>query len=71
MNIRLCDWTNLGIDLKDQANFWCNVYNFKNAAGTCCFRTLAKLVLDKLCLPISNAYVERVFSQAALAKTKN
>lgn len=72
MNIRLCDWTNLGIDLKDQANFWCNVYNFKNAAGTCCFRTLAKLVLDKLCLPISNAYVERVFSQAALglAKTK-
>ncbi len=39
-------------------------------AGTCNFKTLAKLVLDRLCLPISNAYVERVFSQAALAKTK-
>ncbi len=60
MSIRLCDW----------ANFWCNVYNFENAAGTCCFITLAKLVLNKLFLPISNAYVERVFSQAALAKTK-
>ncbi len=70
MNIRLCDWTNLGIDIKDQTNCWCNVYNFKNATGTCCFRTLAKLVLDKLCLPISNAYVERVFSQATLAKTR-
>ena len=73
INIRLCDWTNAGIDqidLNDQMNFWCNVYNFKNAAGVCCFRTLAKLVLNKLCLPISNAFVERVFSQAALAKTK-
>ena len=70
INIRLCDWTNegIGIDLKDQVKFWC--YNFKNAVGVYCFRTLAKLVLTKLCLPISNAFVERVFSHAALVKTK-
>ncbi len=69
----MCDWTKAGsdqLDLSDQINFWCNAYNFKNAAGVYCFRALAKLVLNKLCLPISNAYVERVFSQAALAKTK-
>ncbi len=42
----------------------------KNTARNFGFRTLAKLVLNKLCLPISNVFVERVFSQAALAKTK-
>ncbi len=73
MNIWLYDWTSAGIyqnDFNDQTIFWCHVHNFKNAAGVYCFRTLAKLILDKLCLPISNAFVERVFSQVSLAKTK-
>ncbi len=71
MNIRLYGWKNEDqVDLNDQKNFWCTVYNFKNATGTFGFRTLAKLVLNKSYLPISNAFVERVFSQAALAKIK-
>ena len=68
----MCDWTNVGteIDLKNQISFWCSVYDFRNAVGVYCFRSLAKLVLTKLCLPISNAFVERVFSQVALVKNK-
>ena len=34
------------------------------------FRELALYALDCFCLPISNAEVERVFSQMALVKTK-
>lgn len=73
INIRLYDWTSAGIDqndFNDQTITWCHVHNFKNAAGVYCFRTLAKFVLNMLCLPISNAFVERLFSQVSLAKTK-
>lgn len=65
INIRLYDWTSAGVDqndLNDQTIFWCRVHKFKNAAGVYYFRTLTKFVLNKLCLPIANAFVERVFS---------
>jgi len=48
--------------------FWCEVHNFQDAAGNFPFRQLSSGVIRMLCLPISNAEVERVFSQVTLVK---
>ncbi|KNC20862.1 hypothetical protein FF38_13275 [Lucilia cuprina] len=50
--------------------FWSNVYCYKDSGGSKPFKDLAELVLNILCVPTSNACVERVFSIMNLTKTK-
>ena len=54
----------------DQAvdKFWLEIEAFKDAGGNQCFQDLAQGVIKLLTLPISNAHVERAFSQVALIK---
>ena len=47
-----------------------NVYGYKDSAGRKLFKELAELDLNILCVPTSNAYVERVFSIMNLINTK-
>lgn len=49
--------------------FWVTVHNAKNVAGNSMFPLMSKLALSLLSLPVSNAAVERVFSQVSLTKT--
>ncbi|XP_078521674.1 uncharacterized protein LOC144828067 [Lissotriton helveticus] len=49
-------------------SFWMEVYNYTDAAGSHCFHELAMGAIKMLTLPISNAHVERVFSQMTLLK---
>ena len=48
--------------------FWLEVEAFQDAGGNQCFKDLALGVLRLLTLPISNAHVERAFSQVTLLK---
>lgn len=48
--------------------FWLQVEAFKDAGGNQCFKELALGVIRLLTLPISNAHVERAFSQVTLLK---
>lgn len=50
--------------------FWPEIYKFKNSGGEFPFKDLAKYVLQILCLPSSNAVVERGFSIMNCIKTK-
>ncbi|XP_064488440.1 uncharacterized protein LOC135400538 [Ornithodoros turicata] len=50
-------------------DFWINVACATNSAGEKKFPRLSHLALSLLTLPLSNASVERVFSQVALTKT--
>lgn len=50
--------------------FWCEVLDFKDAAGNNPFLELAGFATMLLTLPHSNADIERVFSQVNLVKTK-
>ena len=43
----------------------------KDAGGNACFKDLALGAIRLLSLPISNAHVERAFSQVALDSTRN
>ncbi|KAE8288359.1 hypothetical protein D5F01_LYC12228 [Larimichthys crocea] len=54
----------------DQAidTFWLEVETFQDAGGNQCFKDLALGVIRLLTLPISNAHVERAFSQVTLLK---
>lgn len=70
MNIRIIDWRAYDVDLNDMNAFWCYIYNHTNAIGSPCFRDLASLVLSALALPISNAFVERMFSHVTIVKSK-
>ncbi|XDV39300.1 hypothetical protein PO909_008556 [Leuciscus waleckii] len=54
---------NLAIDA-----FWLEVESFKDAGGNHCFQDLAFGAIKLLTLPISNAPVERAFSQVTLLK---
>jgi hypothetical protein len=49
-------------------SFWCAIHDFRDASGQLCFQPLSNGVIRMLCLPISNAEVERVFSQVNLVK---
>jgi len=55
---------------QDTEGFWLEVHNFQNALGQHPYRTLSQGVLKLLCLPVSNAEVERVFSQVNVVKDK-
>ncbi|XP_015377532.1 PREDICTED: uncharacterized protein LOC107171790 [Diuraphis noxia] len=64
--INLVSWkhTNSSID------FWTEVKEFKDAAQCYIFKELANFSLTVLCLPWSNAAVERIFSQMNIVKSK-
>ena len=48
--------------------FWLEVEAIQDAGGNQCFKDLALGVIRLLTLPISNAHVERAFSQVTLLK---
>jgi hypothetical protein len=48
--------------------FWLAVHKYKGAGGNFPFHPLSNGVIKMMCLPISNAEVERVFSQVNLVK---
>ncbi|KAK3929507.1 Protein ZBED8 [Frankliniella fusca] len=50
--------------------FWSGVWSLKNAAGEQQYGSLARYVLYLLTLPLSNAVVERLFSQLTIVKDK-
>lgn len=54
----------------DTACFWAEVKSFKDAGGNNPFKDLSDFACKMLCLPFSNAEVERIFSQMNLVKTK-
>lgn len=54
----------------ESVEFWSTVLKYKNALGEHCFKEFAQVVLNILSLPISNAFVERVFSFVTNAKSK-
>lgn len=55
---------------KDTKQFWYKVYNFKDTSDENPFKPLASFAVMLLTLPISNAEVERLFTQLNLIKTK-
>lgn len=65
-NIQLVEWN----EKTNSTNFWVEVLNYKNACDENPFIELGEFVLSFLTLPISNAEVERLFSQMNIIKTK-
>ncbi len=63
--LKLMSWTS-----QETSSFWLEVYHYRDALGQQTFANLAGGVLRILCLPISNAEVERVFSQVSLVKDR-
>lgn len=55
--------------MNNTSQFWSNVYNWKSG-GLYKYRELAAFALKVLCLPLSNAVLERVFSVINSIKTK-
>lgn len=58
------------IDVLDAEKFWMKVYDHTDASGEKDFMELATFALSLLAIPVSNASVERVFSQMNLVKNK-
>ena len=54
----------------DPVNFWTHVLNYENAIGEKCYQELAIIALNSYCIPLSTAFVERVFSHVTNVKTK-
>lgn len=50
--------------------FWANVYNFQDAAGTFHYKELGRVFLNILSVLTSHVCVERLFSTMSLAKSK-
>lgn len=65
-------WTNLTnikwTELTDSLKFWFEVYEFTDSTMSHPFRELAAFVFTVLALHLSNADVERVFSQMNIVK---
>lgn len=55
---------------KDIFAFWVLVYEYEDNVGNFFFREISTAVFQIMILPISNAYVERIFSCMNLTKTK-
>ena len=53
------------------SEFWVGVHDFENATGVRSFADLATVVLYAYAIPLSNAFVERIFSYVTNVKTKN
>ncbi|KAK4299842.1 hypothetical protein Pmani_027914 [Petrolisthes manimaculis] len=54
----------------DPVEFWAKVHEYKNACAENCYRELATIALNSYCIPLSTAFVERVFSHVTNVKTK-
>ncbi|KAK3885377.1 hypothetical protein Pcinc_010410 [Petrolisthes cinctipes] len=54
----------------DSVKFWVAVKQYENAAGVKCFSELAQMVLNAHAIPLSNAFVERIFSHVTNIKSK-
>lgn len=54
---------------EDVSEFWRTVAKITNSAGEPLFPNLSRMALALLCLPVSNAAVERVFSLVSVTKT--
>ncbi|XP_066950810.1 zinc finger protein 862-like [Macrobrachium rosenbergii] len=65
--VNLVDWGDAVS--KDPIEFWGNIMEYEDSVGKRHSERLANFALKILCLPISNADVERVFSQVNLIKT--
>lgn len=57
-------------ETQNTEKFWIEVSNYRDANGQNPFENLTDLTFKILCLPHSNADIERVFSQTNLIKTK-
>lgn len=66
LQVNLVDWGD-AVHM-EPIDFWAKVGNYTDASGERTFSNLAAYALKILCLPISNADVERVFSQVNLLK---
>lgn len=55
---------------EDSATFWAGIFKFENAMGEKPYKELALYSLACLSCPVSNAVVDRVFSQVTCVKTK-
>lgn len=56
--------------IDDAEQFWMTVHSHQDASGERDFKEVGQFALSMLSLPISNASVERVFSQMNLIKNK-
>lgn len=54
----------------DSEKFWIQLMHYKNSGGELIFFELSRFALSILSLPISNAYVERVFLTMNIVKSK-
>eukprot|EP00112_Aurelia_sp_Birch-Aquarium-sp1_P021637 Seg5878.3 transcript_id=Seg5878.3/GoldUCD/mRNA.D3Y31 product="hypothetical protein" protein_id=Seg5878.3/GoldUCD/D3Y31 len=54
----------------DTVKFWSGIYHFQNGLGENPFQELANYAFTCLTNPVSNAVVERIFSQVTAVKTK-
>lgn len=55
---------------KDTETFWSKIFSFEGGEGIFPYRPLAKYALSCLTMPISNAFVERIFSHVTYVKNK-
>ena len=53
----------------DTEKFWIEVDDYTDSAGNRPFRLISTAVIRMLCLPTSNADIERVYSQVNVIKT--
>lgn len=65
-NLNLTKWTETG----NTKLFWAEVEKFRDASGLNPFQELCDFALQMLVLPLSNAEVERIFSQMNIVKSK-
>jgi len=66
--VSLVQW-NTNEDVTEE-ELWQKVYQYKDASGERAFEELALFALSMLSLPLSNADVERAFSQVNIIKSK-
>lgn len=69
--VNLIDWSAIaGRNNFSAEEFWSMVYEYKDSVGRRMFLELGNFALALLSLPLSNADVERVFSQQNIIKSK-
>lgn len=68
--LNLVKWPSLATGECSVEDFWVDVFKYKDSSNNQSFSELASFALAMLSLPLSNADVERVFSQQNILKTK-